>query len=127
MNSMSDQPTKPSGEIGHAKSIWLLVNFMLITSGFLIVSAIILPRFTRIFSGFGFELPLLTRIVFNGLFYWPLYLMMIFAIVKEFLIKNKAITSTINWCLIGMIFIYTFVFIYAICAPMFKIIDGLAQ
>ncbi len=82
--------------LGMVNSLGLLGGFIIMAICLRIISGYTLPQYESIFEKLEVDLPALTQSLITGSFYWPLYIFMLIAIMKEPFIKNKVLSSTIN-------------------------------
>ena len=111
--------------LGKINSIGLLVSFLLMALLFWLIAMVFAPPFKSVMLGVGEELPQLSIYLLNGRFFWPLYILVAIAIIKEPYVTSKPLSCTINWFFIWTIPIYVCFFILALYGPIFVLLRNI--
>ena len=115
-----------SWSLGKINSLGLMGVFLLLVIGFRIKAMNSFAKYIKIFEDFDTELPELTQFALTEWFFLPLYLLVAFCVAKEILIKNRKVTSTLNWFLVWTIPVYQNIYAHAMFIPMVKLIESVS-
>ena len=120
------QKVKDEMKLSNVNSIGLLISFLLMALLLRLLAHQTLGYFEELMdSFFGEDLPVITQALRDGKFFWPLYVLTLVAIIKEFLITSKVISSIVNWFFIWLIPVYVYFYVLALYLPFCLIAAGI--
>ena len=107
------------------RSFSFLIFCMLLLSSIIAGTEIIRTRnmFVQMFSGFGFEIPIITRIVFIQFFPWIIPSLVKIGFWKELLIFNRRVTLKCNLVLLYIVCGIWLIYLIAVGLPLSKLTD----
>jgi len=99
--------------------------FNISVAGVVTIHELITPEFEEMFIDFDLSLSTITTSVLDGYYICLIYLLMVFSIIKEYLIKDKKITLIINVFLLFLVPLFYQYIAYALFSPLITLMKAL--